>query len=133
MHASACGSHDLTNFCLQLPEPLIGRDVSLAEFKSPGTKAVVICFICNHCPFVLNLLGEHPASSHCRFSICDHLCKQAAMRILCCVCSSHVQRSHVLQMAYCSWQMTSSHREFLSLPSAQTLKKHTLRHALFGQ
>ena len=55
--------------CLQLPEPLIDRDVSLAEFKSPGTKAVVICFICNHCPFVLNLLGKQPASSCCCFNI----------------------------------------------------------------
>ena len=36
--------------CLQLPEPLTGKIVSLDESK--GAKAILVMFICNHCPFV---------------------------------------------------------------------------------
>ena len=97
MHACAHGRHDSKCACLQLPEPLIERAVSLAEFKSPGTKAVVVCFICNHCPFVVNLLGKQPAILWSP--------KQASSQAdLCCVCSSPVQRCPVLQMASCSWR-----------------------------
>ncbi|KAK9844220.1 hypothetical protein WJX81_008581 [Elliptochloris bilobata] len=37
----------------ELPEPLTGRKVSLDDSK--GAKAILVCFICNHCPFVIHL------------------------------------------------------------------------------
>ncbi|KAF6251437.1 alkyl hydroperoxide reductase/ thiol specific antioxidant/ Mal allergen [Scenedesmus sp. NREL 46B-D3] len=40
----------------ELPEPLTGEVVSLAA-ASAGAKAVLVMFICNHCPFVVMLKG----------------------------------------------------------------------------
>lgn len=36
-----------------LPDTVSGKSVSLADFK--GSKALVVMFICNHCPFVLHI------------------------------------------------------------------------------
>ena len=40
-------------FCL--PEPLSGNDLSLSQLK--GSKATVVMFICNHCPFVKHIFA----------------------------------------------------------------------------
>ncbi|GBF95913.1 thioredoxin [Raphidocelis subcapitata] len=37
-----------------LPEPLTGKTVTLADV-SAGAKATLVCFICNHCPYVVLL------------------------------------------------------------------------------
>ena len=39
---------------LQLPEPLTGKQVSLDEVAE-GASAILVMFICNHCPFVVLL------------------------------------------------------------------------------
>lgn len=39
-----------------LPEPLTGGTVTLADV-SAGKKATLVCFICNHCPYVVLLKG----------------------------------------------------------------------------
>jgi peroxiredoxin len=38
-----------------LPEPATGKERSLSEFNAP---AIVIMFICNHCPFVIHVRDE---------------------------------------------------------------------------
>lgn len=38
---------------MQLPEPLTGKTVTLADVS--GSKATLVMFICNHCPFVVLL------------------------------------------------------------------------------
>jgi thiol-disulfide isomerase/thioredoxin len=39
-----------------LPEPATGRTVSLGDFDD--AKALVVVFMCNHCPFVKHIAGE---------------------------------------------------------------------------
>jgi thiol-disulfide isomerase/thioredoxin len=38
---------------VQLPEPLTGKTISLADVS--GSKATLVMFICNHCPYVVLL------------------------------------------------------------------------------
>ena len=38
-------------FASQLPEPLTGKQISLEEAAN-GAPALLVMFICNHCPFV---------------------------------------------------------------------------------
>jgi len=37
----------------RLPEPATGREVTLSDFQN--TKALLVAFICNHCPYVKHL------------------------------------------------------------------------------
>lgn len=39
-----------------LPDPAAGKTVSLTDFK--GKKALLVMFICNHCPFVKHIRAE---------------------------------------------------------------------------
>jgi hypothetical protein len=45
---------------LQLPEPLTGKTVKLADVAE-GAKATLVMFGCVHCPFVVHLKGASPA------------------------------------------------------------------------
>jgi peroxiredoxin len=40
----------------QLPEPATGREYRLEDFNS--SKALLVAFICNHCPYVLHIIRE---------------------------------------------------------------------------
>ena len=42
----------------QLPDTVSGKDLSLEEI-SKGKPATLVMVICNHCPFVVLLKGEH--------------------------------------------------------------------------
>jgi peroxiredoxin len=42
------------DFCL--PDTVTGKDVSFSDIA--GTKATLVMFICNHCPFVKHILDE---------------------------------------------------------------------------
>jgi hypothetical protein len=48
---------------LQLPEPLTGKTVKLSDFA--GKQALLVMFICNHCPYVVHLKGEGLEGSGC--------------------------------------------------------------------
>lgn len=48
---------DAPDFCL--PEPATNRERCLADFS--GSKALMIAFICNHCPYVLHIIREFVA------------------------------------------------------------------------
>ena len=41
-----------------LPEPLTGNSISLADFSN---KPLLVAFICNHCPYVLHIMNEFVA------------------------------------------------------------------------
>jgi len=45
-----------------LPDPATGNTVGLADFA--GSKALLVMFICNHCPFVVHVAEQLAAIAH---------------------------------------------------------------------
>jgi hypothetical protein len=68
---------------LQLPEPLTGKTVKLSDFA--GKQALLVMFICNHCPYVVHLKGEGPGPAA---ALVTDMCSAAGMAGASYSCSS---------------------------------------------
>ena len=64
----------------QLPEPLTGKAVKLADVAAAGAKGNLVMFICNHCPYVVHLKRE-PSAAKCMWHGCS--CARCLLQIGC--------------------------------------------------